>query len=95
MIVGVCYRPPAQEDQEDEALYRQRGAASYSQALVFLGDFSHPGICCWDNTAGLKQSRRFLGCFDDNFLLQVTEEPMRRGDMLDFVLTYKEGLWAI
>ncbi|GAB0187546.1 hypothetical protein GRJ2_001219900 [Grus japonensis] len=57
-----------------------------------MGDFSHPNICWRDNTAEHKQSRRFLECADDNFLLQVTEEPMRRGAMLDLVLTNKEGL---
>ncbi|GAB0179267.1 hypothetical protein GRJ2_000392000 [Grus japonensis] len=38
------------------------------------------------------QSRRFLECVDDNFLLQVIEEPTRRGAMLDLVPTNKEGL---
>ena len=52
-----------------------------------MGDFNHPDICCWDNTAGHKQSRRFLECIDDNFLLQLIQEPM-----MDFVLTNKEGL---
>jgi len=33
----------------------------------------------------------FLECVD-NFLLQAIEEPMRRGAMLDLVLTNKEGL---
>ena len=65
IIVGVCYRPPDQEDQADEALYRQIGAASCSQALVLMGDFNHPDICWRDNTAGHKQSRRFLECVDD------------------------------
>ncbi|GAB0206162.1 hypothetical protein GRJ2_003081800 [Grus japonensis] len=68
------------------------GAASRSQALVLMGDFSHPDICWRDNTAGHKQSRRFLECIDDNFLLQVIEEPTRRCAMLDLVLTSKEGL---
>ncbi|GAB0183006.1 hypothetical protein GRJ2_000765900 [Grus japonensis] len=90
--VGVCYRPPSQEDQVDEALDRQIGAASCSQALVLLGDFNHPNICWRANTAGHKQSGRFLECTDDNFLLQVIEEPTRRGAMLDLVLTNKEGL---
>ncbi|KAK4829766.1 hypothetical protein QYF61_006490 [Mycteria americana] len=48
-----------------------------------------------DNTAGPaqhKQSGRFLECIDDKFLLQVIEEPKRRGAMLDLVLTNKEGL---
>ncbi|GAB0209248.1 hypothetical protein GRJ2_003390500 [Grus japonensis] len=92
IIVGVCYRPPDQGDRADEALYRQVGAASCSQALVLLGDFNHPDICWRDNAAERKQSRRFLECVDDNFLLQVTEESIRRGAMLDLVLTNKEGL---
>ena len=42
--------------------------------------------------AGNKQCRRFLECIDDNFLLQVIEEPVRRGAMLDLLLTNKEEL---
>ncbi|GAB0180427.1 hypothetical protein GRJ2_000508000 [Grus japonensis] len=57
-----------------------------------MGDFNHPDICWRDNTAGHKQSRRYLEYTDNNFLLQVTEEPTRRGAMLDLVLTNKEGL---
>ena len=88
IIVGICYRPLNQEDQMDEALYKQIGAASCSQALVLMGDFSHLGICWRDNTAGHKQSRRFLECADDNFLLQVTEEPTPsdRGEVLRWTL---------
>ncbi|GAB0204391.1 hypothetical protein GRJ2_002904700 [Grus japonensis] len=56
------------------------------------GDFNHPDICWRDNTAEHKQSRKFLECVDDNFLLQVTEEPTRRGAMLDLILTNKEDL---
>ncbi|GAB0179147.1 hypothetical protein GRJ2_000380000 [Grus japonensis] len=92
IIMEVCYRPPDQDNQADEALYRQRGAASRSQALVLMGDFNHHNICWRDNTAGHKQSRRFLESVDDNFLLQVIEEPTRRGIMPDLVLTSKEGL---
>ncbi|GAB0209305.1 hypothetical protein GRJ2_003396200 [Grus japonensis] len=92
IIVGVCYRPPDQGDRADEALYRQIGAASRSQALVLMGDFNHPDICWRDNAAGHKQSRKFLECVNDNFLLQVIEEPMRKGAMLDLILTNKEGL---
>ncbi|GAB0199646.1 hypothetical protein GRJ2_002430000 [Grus japonensis] len=92
IIVGVCYRPPDQGDRADEALYRQIGAASRSQALVLMGDFNHPDICWRDNAAERKQSRKFLECVDDNFLLQVTEEPTRRGAVLDLILTNKEGL---
>ena len=90
-VVAVCYRPPNQKYWADEAVYRQIGAASHSQALVLMGDFNHPIIFWRVNTAGHKQSRRSLECVD-NFLLQVIEEPMRRGAMLDLVLTSKEEL---
>ncbi|GAB0178933.1 hypothetical protein GRJ2_000358600 [Grus japonensis] len=92
IIAGVCYRPPDQGDRADKALYRQIGAGSCSQALVLMGDFNHPDICWRDNAAEHKQSRKFLECVDDNFLLQVIEEPTRRGAMLDLILTNKEGL---
>ncbi|KAJ7425391.1 glycerol kinase [Pitangus sulphuratus] len=36
--------------------------------------------------------QEFLECIDDNMLLQVKEEPTRRGAMLDLVLTNKVGL---
>ena len=38
------------------------------------------------------QSRRFLQSINDNFLIQVVEEPTRKGALLDLVLTNKEGL---
>jgi len=58
-IVGVYYRPPDQEKEEDEAFYKQLKAASQSQALVLLGDFSHPDISWKDHTARHIQSTRF------------------------------------
>ncbi|GAB0192596.1 hypothetical protein GRJ2_001724900 [Grus japonensis] len=92
IIVGVCYRPPDQGDQADEAIYRQIGAASRSQALVLMGDFNHPDICWRDNTAEHRQPRSFPECVNDNLPFQVIEKPTRRGAMLDLVLTNKEGL---
>ena len=57
-----------------------------------MGDFNHPGVSWKNGTAGHQKSRRFLECIDDKFLLQVVEEPTRRGAMLDLVLTNQEGL---
>ena len=42
--------------------------------------------------AGHKQSRRFMECIDDKFLLQVIEKPTRRGVLLDLIHTSNEGL---
>jgi len=60
VIVGVHYRPPDQEEEVDEAFYKQLQAASQSQALVLLGDFNHPDISWEDHTARHAQCRRFL-----------------------------------
>lgn len=55
----------------------------HSKALVLEGVFNHSDIYCWDNTEEHKQFMRFLDCIDFNILLQVIEEPMRRGTLLD------------
>jgi len=57
-----------------------------------MGDFNHPDISWEDHRARHIQSRRFLQSIDDNFLMQVVEEPTRKGTLLDLVLTNKEGL---
>jgi len=57
-----------------------------------MGDFNHPDISWEDHTDMYSQFRRFLQSIDDNFLMQVVEEPTRKGALLDLVLTNKEGL---
>ena len=73
ITVEICYTPPDQEDSVDEVLYRQIETASCLQALVLMGNFNHPDICWRNGTAQHKESRRFLNCVEDNFLLQVVE----------------------
>ena len=92
ITVGVYYRPPEQEEKIDEASYRQLQTASQSQALVLLGDFNHPDISWEDHTARQAQSRRFPQSINGNFLMQLVQEPTRKGALLDFALTNKEGL---
>lgn len=70
-VVGVRYRPPNQEEVEYEAFFRHLQEASCLQAVVFMGDFNHPGNCCTDSTARHKQSRRSLESTDNNFLAWV------------------------
>ena len=41
------------------------------------------------NIAQKKQSRRFLECMEDNFLMQLVREPMRGADPLDLLFTEK------
>jgi len=57
-----------------------------------MGDFNHPDISWEDHTARHAQSSRFLQSIDDNFLMQVVEEPTRKGALLDLLIKNKEGL---
>ncbi|KAJ7416114.1 glycerol kinase [Pitangus sulphuratus] len=91
-VVGVCYRPPEQEEEVNEAFYRQLEAASQSQALVLVGDFNYSDICWRNNTVKHKQSKRFLESIDDNFLTQVEEDSTRNDVLLDLLLTNRENL---
>lgn len=94
IILKVCYRPPNQEHHTDEALYQQIEAVSLSQALDLMGDFSHPNICWKNSTAMHRWSQRFLECLHDNFLLQVTEEPMRRKVHYWSLLSSRRSGWC-
>ncbi|KAK4811169.1 hypothetical protein QYF61_019800 [Mycteria americana] len=92
IVVGVCYRPPNQDEEADEIFYKQLGEVSQSLALVLVGDFNLPGVYWKYNTAERKQSRRFLECVADNFLTQLVSEPTREGALLDLLFMNREGL---
>lgn len=76
----------------DEVLYAQIGTAFHLQALVLIVNIYYPRICWRDNKAVHKQSRSFLDCTGENFILQMIEELFERGAPLDLVFTNKEGL---
>ncbi|KAK4810854.1 hypothetical protein QYF61_008826 [Mycteria americana] len=92
IMVGVCYRPPNQDEEADEIFCKQLGEVSRSLALVLLGDFNLPGVCWKYNTAERKQSRRFLECVEGNFLTQLVSESTREGAPLDLLFANREGL---
>lgn len=52
-----------------------------------MGDFNHPNICQKDKTAEHKQSRRFLECTDDNFVVAIKESTSK---VLCYT-SYKQG----
>ena len=68
ITVGVCYRPPNQDEEAGEIFYKQLGEALESLALVLIEDFNLPDVCWKYNTADRKQSTKFLECVETNFL---------------------------
>ncbi|PKU42802.1 rna-directed dna polymerase from mobile element jockey-like [Limosa lapponica baueri] len=91
-VLGVCYRPPNQDEQVDEAFYKWLAEVSQSPALVLAGDFNLPDICWKYYTAESWETRRFLECIEDNFLTQLVKEPTRGDALLDLLFTNKEEL---
>ena len=89
-MVGVCYRPPDEEEPVDEAFLLQLQEVSRSWALVPMGDFNHPYICRDSGMAVGRQSRRFLESVEDNFLVQVLDRMTQGEALLDLVLTIEE-----
>ncbi|KAJ7424658.1 rna-directed dna polymerase from mobile element jockey-like [Pitangus sulphuratus] len=70
----------------------QLAEVSESSALVLVGDFNIPDVYWELNTVEKRQSRRFLECIEDNFLLQLVNEPTRAGAPLYLLFTNREGL---
>jgi len=62
ILLGVCYRPPNQDEEADKVFYKRPAGVSQSLALVVAGDFILPDICWKYNRAKRKESRRFLQC---------------------------------
>jgi len=91
-MVGVCYRPQNQDEEEDKIVYKQLGEVSQSLDLFLMGDFNLPYVCCKYNTAERKESRRFPECVEDNFLTQMVSKPTRRGTLQDLSFANREGL---
>jgi len=87
LLLGVCYRPPNQDEEVDEVFYKRLAEVSQSVALVLVRDFNLPDICWKYNTAERKQSGRFLECVEDNFLTQLVSEPTRADASLDLLFT--------
>jgi len=48
-----------------------------SLVLVLVGDINLQDFCWKYNTADKRESRRFLECVEDNFLMQLVSEPTR------------------
>jgi len=92
VMVGVCYRPPTQDEEADEIFYKKPGEVSRLLALVLTGDFNLTDVCCEYNTGDRKQSRRFFECVEDNFPTQLVSKPTGEGALLDLLCVNREGL---
>ncbi|TRZ08586.1 hypothetical protein HGM15179_018522 [Zosterops borbonicus] len=92
ILLGVCYCPLNQEEEVDNLFYKQLENVSGAPAFLLVGYFNLPDIVWELNIAERRQSRKFLECIEDNFLLQLVKEPTRGGTMLDLLFANRDGL---
>ena len=45
ILLGVCYRPPNQDEEVDETFYKRLVEVSQSLTLFLMGEFNIPDIC--------------------------------------------------
>ncbi|GAB0193288.1 mitochondrial enolase superfamily member 1 [Grus japonensis] len=95
ILLGVCYRPPNQDEEVDEVFYKRLAEVSQPLALVLVRDFNLLDVCWKYNTAERKQSRRFLEHVEDNFLTQLhswlTEKVPDDWRLANVMPIYKKG----
>ena len=61
ILVGVCCRSPNQDEETNDAFYKQLAEVVQSPTHVLMGDFSFPDISWKYNTAQNKQVSRVYG----------------------------------
>lgn len=84
-VVGVCYRPPSQEEVKHEVFFRKkphigRLESSWKTSTILVTA---------QRATQHKQSRRSLEHPDNSFPTSVIQEPMGEDVLLDFKLTKK------
>ncbi|KAJ7417184.1 hypothetical protein WISP_65823 [Willisornis vidua] len=92
VIVGVCYRPPSQDNDTDKLFFEKLKDTSNPTAFVLMRDFNLPKVNSDHHTAATIWARRFLKNLDDNFMEQVLREPTWKDALLDLLLVNREDL---
>lgn len=60
LLVGLCYRPPGQDDDTHELFFKELRETSRSAALLLMGDFNLLDVNYECHKAGDKQAHEIL-----------------------------------
>ncbi|KAJ7417076.1 hypothetical protein WISP_66899 [Willisornis vidua] len=94
VIVGVCYRPPSQDNDIDELLFEELRDTPESSALLLMGHFNWPEINWEYHTAGTTWAIRFLKNLDDSFMEQMLRDPTQKDAILGLLLVSRVDLMS-
>ena len=98
--VGVLYRSPNSNEEENEKVNLCISTFFEQENSILTGDFNHPEINWNDETCPKGKAhpdKKFLETIQDNFILQLIEEPThrrtleQRANILDLILVRKEN----
>uniref|UniRef100_A0A803JLE9 MORN repeat-containing protein 4 n=1 Tax=Xenopus tropicalis TaxID=8364 RepID=A0A803JLE9_XENTR len=87
IIIGVCYKPPRIDEEEETQLLLQMEEASQLCQVFIMGDFNYPDIDWSNGVAKSEKASRFVNMLNDNFLFQAVQEPTRNDSILDLVIS--------
>uniref|UniRef100_A0A8C5PPB0 Reverse transcriptase domain-containing protein n=1 Tax=Leptobrachium leishanense TaxID=445787 RepID=A0A8C5PPB0_9ANUR len=94
LLVGICYKPPNIDNDEEEQLLEQIRKAAHHGSTLIIGDFNYPDIN-WDSgTSNSAKGIRFLNILNDTFMSQLVETPTREDNCLDLVITNNVDLFS-
>lgn len=89
-LLGVCYRPKDSKLDENQILYNLLSKIG-DKRVVLIGDFNYSELK-WGKPELIDRSHPFVNCLDDNFLLQLVDQPTRQNNYLDLLITSEEKL---
>ena len=92
ICIGVCYRSPSANDEENDALLKMiRSVAEKEKSLLLVGDFNYPRIN-WEELDVSGDEEAFLDIIEDNFLCQHVTQATRGTNILDLVISSEKEL---
>jgi len=90
MVIGVFYRPPDSNDDEEKFLL-EKISMNKTKNTVLIGDFNYRDIN-WKRNKSKKEGKHFLKACTELSLHQCVKEKTRGKNILDLVLVYEKNL---
>ena len=91
IVIGLIYRPPAQNVQTDREIYEQISEICNTEDTVLMGDFNLP-VPKWGESIGLRNGHDLYANLQESSLTQHVNFPTRGNNILDLVFTTNEDL---
>ena len=91
IVIGLIYRPPAQNVHTDRQIYEQISEMCNTEDAVMMGDFNLP-VPKWGEVFNLHTGHDLYTNLLESSLTQLVHSPTRDNNILDLVLTTNDDL---